>query len=465
MTSQQHSSSLPDAAVLELGAALDGEVLRAGEARYDEARRVWNGMIDRRPAVIARCATVDDVRRAIAFARAHDLAVAVRGGGHNAAGLSVCDGGLVVDLTPMKRIEVDPAGRVVRAQGGVTWGELDLATQAHGLATTGGVISTTGIAGLTLGGGIGWLMRSHGLACDNLISAQVVTADGQLLHASTTENADLFWGLRGGGGNFGVVTSFEFRLHQVGPTILGGMIAHPVARAGEVLRFYRDFIMKAPDALTVFAALLVNPEGAPIVAMPLCYNGPIDEGEAALRPLREYGPPIADLVGPMPYTAQQTMLDDGFPSGWQVYWRGEFLTGMPDALIDDVVARFAQAPSPLSAIIFERMGGAVSRVPADESAFTHRDAPFNLAIVSRWTDPADAERNIAWTRAFTDSLTPYTAGGGYVNYLGVGEGADRVRTAYGADKFARLVAVKDAYDPHNVFRLNQNIPPSAARAV
>ncbi|HKG91012.1 MAG TPA: FAD-binding oxidoreductase [Gemmatimonadaceae bacterium] len=438
-----------------------GEVLRPGEARYDEARRVWNGMIDRRPAVIVRAANTEDVRRAIAFARAQGLPVAVRGGGHNAAGLAVCDDGLVIDLSAMRRIGVDPARRIAWADGGATWAELDAATQAHGLATTGGLISSTGIAGLTLGGGIGWLMRRHGLACDNLIAAEVVTADGRVVRASETENPELLWGLRGGGGNFGVVTTLEYRLHPVGPMILGGMLVHPLARAGEVLRFYRDFTAAAPEALTVFAVLLVSPEGAPILALLPAWFGPIEEGQALLRPLREFGPPLADQVAPMPYTALQTMLDAGFPSGLQVYWRGAFLSELSDGLIDAAVARSAASPSPLSAIVFEQLGGAVARVGREETAFDHRAAAFNLAVIGRWSDPADAERNIAWTRGTTDVFRPFTSGGAYVNYLGLGEGADRVRAAYGPEKFARLVTLKRQYDPTNVFRFNQNIPPDA----
>jgi FAD/FMN-containing dehydrogenase len=437
-----------------------GEVFRPGDERYDEARRVWNGMIDRRPAVIVRAANTEDVRRAIAFARAQGLPVAVRGGGHNAAGLAVCDDGLVIDLSAMRRVGVDPVHRIAWVDGGATWAEVDAATQAHGLATTGGLISTTGVGGLTLGGGIGWLMRRHGLASDNLIGAEVVTADGRIVRASERENADLLWGLRGGGGNFGVVTMFEFRLHPVGPTVLGGLLAHPLARAGEALRFYRDFVAGAPDELTVFAVLLVNPEGVPIVAFIPAYIGPIEDGERLLRPLREFGPPVADQVGPLPYTALQSMLDDGFPSGQQVYWRGDFLSELGDTLIDEAVARFAAAPSPLSALVVEQMGGAVARAGRDATAFDHRDASFNLAVIGRWSDPADAERNIAWTRGTTDAIRPFTSGGAYVNYLGVGEGADRVRAAYGPEKYARLVALKNTYDPTNVFRFNQNIPPT-----
>jgi FAD/FMN-containing dehydrogenase len=449
---------LADEHVERLRAGVRGPLLRPGDADFDAARKVWNGMVDRTPGLIARCAGVADVVRAVDFAREQGLSVAVRGGGHNAAGLAVCDGGLVVDLTPMKGIRVDPAGRTVRAEGGVTWGEFDRETQLFGLATTGGAVSTTGIAGLTLGGGLGWLMRSYGLACDNLISADVVTADGRVVTASATENADLFWGLRGGGGNFGVVTSFEFRLHPVGP-VLGGLLVHPLARAKEALRFYRDFTQTAPDALTVFAGLMTSPDGHPIVAFVICYNGPIDEGERVIRPLREYGPPLADQVGPMAYTQLQSMLDEGFPSGLQVYWRSDFLSGLGDETVDAIVARHATVASPLSATLIEQFGGAVKRIGREETAFDYRDADYNLVIISRWTDPADSERHIAWARSFREQMQPHTRGV-YVNYLGVGEGEDRVRAAYGAAKYDRLVALKNAYDPANLFCYNQNIKPT-----
>jgi FAD/FMN-containing dehydrogenase len=420
----------------DFSARFHGDLLRPGNDGYEAARIVWNGMVDRRPAAIARCRTVDDVQSAIRFARENDLPIAIRGGGHNAAGLAVCDGGLVIDLRGMRDVVVDPVARTAHAGGGATWGEFDAATTAHGLATTGGAVSTTGIAGLTLGGGLGWLMRSYGMTCDNLIGAEVVTADGQV----------------------GVVTTFEFQLHRVAK-VLGGILFYPLARARDVLRFYRDFVRTAPDALTVFAAMMHTPDGQPVCGLAICYNGPAEEGERAIKAIRDFEPAIAGEVGPIPYTALQSMLDGGFPSGLQVHWRSEFLASIPDTLIDALVSAYERVPSPLSALIIEQFGGAVHRVPAASTAFDNRDSDFNLVIVSRWTDPAAAERNVVWARATSDAAKPFTNGRVYVNYIGVGEAPDRVRAAFSPEKFARLAQVKKQYDPRNVFRINQNIPP------
>jgi FAD/FMN-containing dehydrogenase len=455
------TTELDPSAIAELREHI-AEVIAPGDAGYDAARAVWNGMIDRRPALIARCGSTADVVHAVRFATEYQLPIAIRGGGHNAAGLAVCDDGLVVDLTPMRRVEVDPAARIARADGGATWGDFDRATQAHGLATTGGAISMTGIGGLTLGGGLGYLMRSYGLACDNLIAAEVVTAAGEVIRADAEHNADLLWALKGGGGNFGVVTSFDFQLHPVGD-VLGGMLIHPADRAPEVLRFYREFTATAPDEVTAFAGLLTTPDGMPAVAIIAAYNGPIADGERALAPIRAFGPPVADLIGPIPYTALQTMLDDGFPAGLPVYWRSHFLTDIDDDLLDTLVAQFGKSPSPLSALLIEQVGGAVARVPRDSSAFDHRDADYNLAIISRWPDPAMADAGIAWARE-TWEATKDHARGVYVNYLGVGEAGDRVRAAYGDEKYARLAEIKQRYDPNNVFRFNQNIRPAGATA-
>jgi FAD/FMN-containing dehydrogenase len=392
---------------------------------------------------------------AVNHARDNGLVLAVRGGGHNAGGLALCDDGLVIELSGMRAVTVDPDRRTARAQGGALWRDFDAATHPHGLATTGGLISTTGVGGLTLGGGLGWLMRQHGLACDNVTAVEIVTADGSVRRASATENTDLFWGIRGGGGNFGVVTSFEFRLHPV-RTLYGGMLVYPGPRAPEVLRRYRDVAMSAPDELTVFAALMTAPDGMPITAVLTAYNGPVSAGEAALKPLRDLEP-VADQVTEMPYPALQSMLDEGFPSGLQVYWRSDFLESLPDDAIDALCERFNAITSPLSALLIEQFGGAVARVPAEETAFAQRDALFNLAVISRWTDPATAETHIGWARKSSESARPFAAGGVYVNYLGA-EGADRVRAAYGA-KYDRLVALKQKYDPTNLFRTNQNIQP------
>jgi len=442
----------------DLGANFHGDLLLPGTDAYDAGRKVWNGMIDRRPACIARCKSAGDVQAALQFARDNGLTVAVRGGGHNAAGLAVCDGGLVIDLGGMRDVVVDAKQRIARAGGGATWGDFDRATAEHGLATTGGAVSTTGIAGLTLGGGLGWLMRSYGMACDNLVGAEVVTADGRVVRASETENPDLLWGLRGGGGNFGIVTMFEYALHPVS-TIFGGMLLYPLASARDVLRVYREVTTSAPDALTVFAAMMHAPDGAAVIGLVICYNGPADDGERAIKAFRDFGP-IAGEVGPMPYTALQSMLDGAFPEGLQVHWRSEFVQSIPDALIDAAVSAFEKVPSPLSALMFEQFGGAVKRVPRDATAFDQRDSEYNLVIVSRWANPADAEPNVRWARDVSEVSKPYTNGRVYVNYIGAGEAPDRVRAAFGADKFERLAQIKRKYDPTNVFRLNQNIPPS-----
>jgi FAD/FMN-containing dehydrogenase len=451
-----------DAAVEAFRAGLRGELLRPGDDGYDEARWVWNGMVNRRPALIARCAGVADVIGAVDFARTHNLLTAVRGGGHNVAGNGVCDGGLVIDLSRLKGIRVDPAERTVRAEGGVTWGELDFETQAFGLATTGGFISTTGIAGLTLGGGFGWLMRKHGLVCDNLLSVDVVTAAGRLIAASATENADLFWGLRGGGGNFGVVTSFEYRLHEVGPTLLAGPIFHPIAAAPGLLRYYRDFAPTAPDSLSCVAALLTSPDGAPLAALIPAYVGSLAEGEVAVRSLREFGSPIADLVGPMSYRAVQTLFDPAYPAGRRHYWKSGFLRSLDDAAIDVLVDHFARVPSPYSAVEIEQHGGAVSRAAPDATAFSHRSALYNLIIVSQWDDSAQDQANIAWARELWAAMQPFQIDAVYVNYLDDArdEGEARVRAAYGAARYDRLVTLKRKYDPTNLFRVNHNINPA-----
>ena len=449
------TKTVTDPAAPAIGSTLAGTVIRRGDPTYDEARRVWNGMVDRSPAVIVRCSSTADVVAAVNHARDNGLVLAVRGGGHNAGGLALCDDGLVIDLSGMRAVTVDPDRRTARVQGGALWRDFDAATHPHGLATTGGLISTTGVGGLTLGGGLGWLMRQHGLACDNVTAVEIVTADGSVRRASATENTDLFWGIRGGGGNFGVVTSFEFRLHPV-RSLYAGMLVYPGPRAPEVLRRYRDVAMKAPDELTVFAALMTAPDGMPITAVLTAYNGPVSAGEAALKPLRDLGP-VADQVTEMPYPALQSMLDEGFPSGLQVYWRSDFLESLPDDAIDALCERFNAITSPLSALLIEQFGGAVARVPAEETAFAQRDALFNLAVISRWTDPATAETHIGWARKSSESARPFASGGVYVNYLGA-EGADRVRAAYGT-KYDRLVALKQKYDPTNLFRTNQNIQP------
>jgi FAD/FMN-containing dehydrogenase len=452
------SPVLSSSSFSDLAADFDGELILPGAPDYDAMRAVWNGMIDRRPACIAMCKNVADVRRAVLFARANNITLGVRGGGHNAAGLSSVDDGLVIDLRGMRGVVVDPARKIARAGGGATWADFDKATAAHGLATTGGLISSTGIAGLTLGGGLGWLMRSHGLACDNIVGAEVVTADGHVVRASADENPDLFWALRGGGGNFGVVTTFEFRLHEVS-TVLGGMLIYPISRARDVLRLYRDVTRTAPDALTVFAAMMHTPDGVPVIALPMCYNGPVSDGERAIAAIRAFGSPIAGEVGPIPYTALQTMLDAGFPSGLQVHWRSEFAPALPDELIDTLVTAFKGVKSPLSALLIEQFGGAVRRVAAEATAYDQRDADYNLVIVARWTAPADEAPNVQWARLTSDAVKSFGNGRVYVNYIGAGESPDRVRASFGPAKFTRLAAVKRRWDPTNLFRMNQNIKP------
>lgn len=435
-----------------------GSLLGPLDAGYHESRKVWNAMIDRRPALIARCATTEDVIAAVNFARAHGMLVSVRGGGHNVAGLAVCDGGLMIDLAPMQDVRVDPAARTARAGPGVTWAAFDRECQAFGLATVGGVVSTTGVAGLTLGGGQGWLTGKYGLSLDNLISADVVTADGQFVHASEDESPDLFWALRGAGANFGIVTSFEFQLHPVGPTVVGGMVVHPFGRAAEVLRFYREFAAGQPDELTTYAALMTGPDGLPIVALVACHAGDLDDGERAVEPLRQFGPPVVDMLGPMPYLAVQGMIGQGFPAGRLNYWKSCLLREIGDEAISALVEHVGRVPSPMSAVAIADCHGAYGRVGASATAYAHRDAPFDLVILSSWTRPADSEENISWTRALYDAIRPHGAGV-YVNDLDQDEAPDRVRLAYGTN-YDRLAALKRRYDPTNFFRMNQNIPPA-----
>ncbi len=443
-----------------------GSVITANDPEYETARRVWNGMIDKRPTLIARCTNAADVKAALAFARAERLPIAVRGGAHNVAGNATVDGGVVIDLSPMKGIRVDAEKRLAIAEPGLTWGEFDAATQAQGLATTGGLVSTTGIAGFTLGGGIGWLMRKHGLTADNLVAADLVTAEGETVRASEKDNKDLFWALRGGGGNFGIVTQFEYRLHPV-PQVIGGLTLYPAGRAGAMLRFFREITDSAPDALTLLFAFISAPPAPfvpehlrlkPVVAIVLCYTGDLTEGERIVRPIKSFGQPAVDLIGPMPYLALQSMLDAGAPAGMQNYWKASYLAGVSDAAIDVLVEHSGRMHSPLSQVHLHQMGGAVGRVSREATAFAHRDAAFAMNIVGIWPDPAENETHTRWAREFADAIAPHTTGGVYVNFLG-NEGEERVHAAYGAKTYERLVDVKTKLDPHNVFRVNQNIKP------
>ena len=446
--------------VRQFASSLKGELIREGDAAYQVARKIWNAMIDRRPAMIVRCWGTYDVVNAVNFARYHGIQLSVRGGGHNVSGNAVCDGGLVIDLSTMKEIRVDPERRVAFAQGGVTWGELDAKTQEHGLATTGGIVSSTGIAGLTLGGGLGWLMRKHGLTCDSLLGAEIVTADGRILRADARENSDLFWAVRGGGGNFGVVTSFEYQLHPVGK-ILGGPLIHPFERAQEVLRFFRKFTEGAPDELMAFAALTHSPQGARVALLLVAYFGEIEDGERVLRPLREFGPPLVDQVGPIAYTNLQRILDPAYGPGARNYWKSNFLTDLSDEAIRTIVQHYAEFDSPQSDVVIELGGGAVGRVGKEETAYDHREGHLNFEILARWTDPSEDEANRAWARRFWEAMQPFSTGRVYVNYLGEEreEGFERIKSAYGPDKYERLVALKRKYDPENLFRFNQNIKP------
>ena len=446
-------------AVDDLRSRMRGPVLTAADAEYDAARRIWNTMIDKRPALIARCAGAADVLEAVRFAAAHEMLVSVRGGGHNVAGTAVCDRGLMIDLSPMKGIHVDLVARTAWAQPGLLWQEFDHETQAFGLATTGGVVGETGIAGLTLGGGVGWLVRKHGLACDNVLAADVVTADGQLRHATPDEDADLFWALRGGGGNFGVVTAFQYRLHPLS-TILGGLVIHPRAAARDVIRFHRDFITSAPEELTSYVALLTAPDGHAVVAMASCYCGDLREGERVLRPLREFGSPLVDDMKAMPYIGMQGLFGPAFPWGNRNYWKSSFLRALPDAAVDAVVEHADRGKSPLSVVVLEYYGGAASRVPAGATAFPHRAADYNFLVLAQWRDATEDLVHVGWARDCWEAVLPWSSGAVYMNALSEDEGAKAVRDAYGPN-YPRLAALKAKLDPKNLFRLNQNIAPVA----
>jgi FAD/FMN-containing dehydrogenase len=457
-----------EASLQELEESLRGRLIRPADADYDEARAVWNGPIDKHPAAIVRAAGVADVRQAVEFARSQDLLVAVRGGKHSLPGFSTVDGGIVIDLGGMKGVRVDPVAQTAQAQAGLTWSEFDHETQAFGLATTGGLVSTTGIAGFTLGGGIGWLMRSYGLTADNLISADLVTAEGELVHASADENPELFWGLRGGGGNFGIVTGFEYRLHQVGPVLMAGPVFYRGERAAEILSFYREFTSGLPDEATTLLNLTNAPpapflpeeiHGKPVCVLVGVYAGPVAEGERVLAPMRELGDPVADLMGPIPYVAMQSLLDALYPAGGFNYFKAGFMEEISDASIETMVEQHRTMSSPMCEIHVHHFGGAVARVPDSETAFGNRSSEFVLNILGRTPDSNGFDEAVEWARDCYAALDPYTAAGTYTNFMSSGD--DRVKEAYGQEKYDRLVALKDRYDPTNLFRLNQNIAPSA----
>jgi FAD/FMN-containing dehydrogenase len=450
-------SGIDDGSLEALVGTFAGELVRPTDPSYEEARRVHNGLVDRRPVLIARCRGTADVADAVRFATEGGIPLSVRGGGHNIAGRSVLDDGIVIDLSPMKGILIDPQARTARAQGGVIWKEFNRETALYGLATTGGFVSTTGIAGLTLGGGFGWLMAKHGLAADNLLSAEVVTATGGVIRANRSEHEDLFWALRGGGGNFGAVTNFEYRLHPL-REITGGLVAHPIEAAGDLLRFFRDFTQDLPDEVGTFAGLVHAPDGsgAPIAAIAVCHAGDPAQAERDLKPLRDFGSPLITQIGPMPYPVINSIFDEGYPRGALNYWKSNFIHAMDDDFIDMAIDAFATCPSPMTSIGIEHFHGAVTRVPVDATAVPHRDPGYNLLITGVWTDPSTTDETIAWTRSTFQLLQPSFTNRRYVNYLDDDDPAD---DAFGGNR-ERLGRVKNMYDPDNVFRSNHNIAPS-----
>ena len=437
-----------------------GRLLQPGDADYEDARRVHNGLVDKRPAVIARCRGVADICDAVKLARALNMEVAIRGGGHNVAGHGTIDAGLMIDLAQMKGIYVDPRARVARAQGGVLWSEFNRETQVHGLATTGGVVGSTGIAGLTLGGGLGWLMPKYGLALDNLQSAEIVMADASVKRASADDNADLFWAIRGGGGNFGIAASFEYALHPVGPMIAGGLVAYPFAKAIDVLTFFREQCASAPDELMLVAGLISAPDGsgAKLAAIVAAHCGSLSDGEAALKPFKAFGSPVMDAIGPIPYCAQNALFDASLPRGALNYWKSQFLTDLSDEAIRVLVDRFESCGSPMSQVVLEHFHGAASRVPVTATACAMRVSGYNVAIISQWMDPRQNDPCIAWCRGTFDALKPFLAGIRYVNYLDHDEAGDPAAVVYGAN-YGRLRELKAKYDPENFFHANVNIRP------
>jgi FAD/FMN-containing dehydrogenase len=463
--------AIDEATINGLRSTVGGEVVTPEGAAYEEARKVWNGMVDRHPALIVQSASTEDVAAAVNFGRKNGLVISVRGGAHSTPGYSTCDGGIVIDLQPMNGVEVDPESRTARVQGGAKWADLDAATQEHGLAVTGGRVSDTGVGGLSLGSGSGWLERPYGATCESLLSAEVVVADGNVVRASADENADLFWGLRGGGGNFGVVTEFEFQLHPVGPIVLGGMLVFPRAQAREIVRAYRDFIAQASNQVCGGLALITAPpedfvpqeaQGQPAVGIVYCYVGSPEEGAEALRPLRESVPdPVVDMVQPMPYTAIQQMMDAGNPHGIREYFKVDYLRDLPDDAIDVIVEHAEQLPAPFGQLILAPMGGAVGRTDETTRALTIPDAPWAYFCLAMWMDPAEDDRNTAWARGFAEAMRAFGLGTALPNFIEPDEGVSRLRASYGEDKFARLVELKRKWDPDNVFRLNQNILPAA----
>ena len=461
---------LQDATLEQLRSSIGGELITPEDGAYEESRKVWNGMIDAHPALIVRCSSTDDVAAAVNFGREHGLLVSVRGGAHSTPGYSTCDGGIVIDLQPMNRVEVDPRARTARVQGGAKWVDLDAATQEHGLAVTGGRVSDTGVGGLALGSGSGWLERPYGATCESMLSAEVVAADGSVVTASEEENTDLFWGLRGGGGNFGVVTEFEFKVHPVGPIVMGGMLAFPRPQAREIIRAYRDYVEQAPKEVCGGLALITAPpeefvpeaaRGMPAVGIVYCYVGPPEDGAEALKPLREALPdPVLDMVQPMPYTALQQMMDAGNPHGIREYFKVDYLAGLPDEAIDIIVEQGERLPAPFGQLILGPMGGNVGHTDSSSRALTIPDVPWAYFCLSMWMDPAEDERNTAWAKGFAEAMRAFGVGKALPNFIEPDEGNARLRASYGEDKYDRLVELKNKWDPDNLFRLNQNISPT-----
>jgi FAD/FMN-containing dehydrogenase len=455
------AARFPWTAINALKRDVRGQVLTPESTDYEAVRRVWNGMIDTRPALIVRCATPADVITAVNFARANGARLSVRGGGHNVAGLALCEDGVTVDLSSMRAIVVQPDAKTARAEGGVTWGELDAATLKYGLATNGGMVSTTGIAGLTLGGGIGWQMARHGLTCDNLLSAEVVTANGRMLRVSATEHTDLFWALRGGGGNFGIVTAFEYQLHPMA-TFVGGMVLYPMSQARTVLSGYRQLATQAPDELTIHAGFLTTPDGNDVVAIIAAWFGAAEDARRHLDPVRQLGTPLADLLGPMSYTQLQTLFDPAAPAGLRRYWKSGYVPELSDAVIDVLITEAARKTSPFSIVLLLHMHGKATRIAPDATAFGARSPQWDIDILPQWHSPAEDQRHTEWARRFWSDLERFTRGV-YSNHLDADDGAPRVRAAYGTN-YDRLVAIKRKYDPDNFFNVNNNIPPTAERS-
>jgi FAD/FMN-containing dehydrogenase len=468
MTRAGEQATLEGSKIESFRSSLRGNLILPDDAAYDQARKVWNGMIDKRPALIARCAGVEDVIASVHFARDNDLLLSVRGGGHNVAGYAVCDGGLVIDLSDMQEVEVDPEARTVRAEGGALWGKVDRATQQYGLATPGGEVSVTGIAGLTLGGGVGYLRRKHGLSCDNVLSMDVVTADGQLRRANADENPDLYWALRGGGGNFGVVTAFTYRLHPVGPEVVTLSPLYPLDSARRLLSAWRDFARTAPDEATTAFAIWQVPahtdipaalSGTPICMLDGMYVGPPDAGEALFRPLRELGDPILDMSARAQYVDLQSSFDEFMPDNGLYYWKSLYLDELSDEAMEAIVSWGERRPNSQILVILRHLGGAISRVDDRATAYGNRGAQYMLSIDGAWIDPKETERNIAWIRAFWDDMQRFSNGGVYLNFPGFGEGGTILWKASHGANYERLMAVKNKYDPNNLFRVNQNITP------